>query len=555
MISATGKPILPFLGFRCGEVLFAVSILVFPAAVFGQNNPPAAPAPVPAGPAPSVDEMWNSLLQGATPAPVAKDPALTPPQIGGKVTSSDFVDHFYFEGRTDYFRYDTSFNNNNPTITGIINAPASSTFNPAGYPYSPVFQGGANRWETLVDMGTQGYGSDRLDTHFTLRQEQDLTTVNPGAPAENIIETFPNNRTYQVLQASVTIHGSPQDGYWCGLTTEIGRINVYGAEFASLDGAAVTLNRPRFKVTVYGGRRFTYFSEPGPRAIGGANIEFKIDPNSSFEYDGLWYILGSHDFSYRRRFGNSWLWYTDFRLVGGSAGHISTQIAYAPPAGKTTFRVNYFQELSSHDFAFDYTEVARDHDTYNDLVALQLGTLAPFSQFMIDAHRTISPRLRVGGSVWLRQLLDNTKDQSAFDTSFQDYRIGDQFFPLRKTEIFTEYHQRNSDRLAPFTSSTLDNISFSGETSIKDLTAQIRQTFGEGRFGLNGGVYYRRVNLQDQFYVENGLHQSGWLAGAWWKINSRQRLFFDYDLDNDFFLFTPDLKNSRALHVGMAWKY
>jgi hypothetical protein len=545
----------PIFGQRRMKIVFAAATVALFPTLWGQDSKPAAPAAA-SVPTPSVDDMWNGLLQGsATPAPSLKDPALTPPQIGGKETPADFVDHFYLEGRTDYFHYDTSFNSGTPTVTGIINAPPSDVFSPAGYPYPSIFQGGANRWETLVDLGTNGYGSDRIDTHVTLRQEQDLTTVNPGAPAQNIVETFPNDRTYQVLEASVTIHGQPQDGYWSGLTMQIGRINIYGAELASLDGGAVTLNRPRFKITAYAGRRFTYFSEPGPRAIGGANIEFKLTPESSFEYDGLWYIKGSHTWAYRRRFRNTWLWYTDFRVVGGSPTHVSTQIAYAPASGNTSLRVNYFQELSQNEYFFDYTEIARDHDTYNFYPnALNLGPLAQFSQFMIDARRTLSPRIRLGGSIWIRQLL-NTKDQGPFDTSFQDYRVSSQIFPLRKTELFFEYHQRNSDRLSPDTSTTLDNVSIAGDTSIKDLTGEIRRSFGEGRFGLSGGVYYRRVSMQDQFFVENGLHQSGWVAGAWWKVNSRQRLFADYSLDNDFFLFTPDLKNSRALHIGMAWKY
>jgi hypothetical protein len=188
------------------------------------------------------------------------------------------------------------------------------------------------------------------------------------------------------------------------------------------------------------------------------------------------------------------------------------------------------------------------------LQALNIGPLAQYSQFMIDARRTLTARLRLGGSVWVRRLL-NEKDQGPFDTSFEDYRVNSQVFPLRKTEMFFEYHQRNSDRLSPLDSTTLDNISYAGETSVKDLSGEIRQSFGEGRFGLSGGAYYRRISLQDQFYILNGLHQAGWLAGAWWKISPRERLFVDYDLDNDFFLFTPDLKNSRALHVGMAWKY
>jgi hypothetical protein len=529
--------------------LALVLILAAPCSLFAQ----AAKTPAPTGPVPSVDAMWNEVLQGSS-APATPDPALNPTQLGGKETAANFRDHFYMEGRTDYYRYDTSFNSGVPTITGIIDAPFTDVFNPAGYPYPSIFQSGANRWETLLDLGTQGWGSDRVNTHVTLRQEQDLTHVNPGAPAQNIIETFPGNRSYQVLNASVQIHGKPGDGYWSGLSAEIGRINVYGAELASLDGVAVTLSRPRFDVTAYAGRRFTYFSEPDQRAIGGANIAIKLGPDMSFEYDGLWYVKGSHNFGFRKRFGTALLWSTYFRVVGGSPVNFNTQVIYAPGDGKTTLRGSFYQELTAHEYFYDYTEVARDNDSFNVLPALNIGPLEPFSQFMIDARRTLTQRFRLGGSVWVRRLNDE-KDQGPFNTSFEDYRVSSQVFPLRKTEMFFEYHQRNSDRLSPSTSTTLDDISIAGETSVTDLTGEIRQSFGEGRFGLSGGVYYRRVSLQDQFYVLHGLHQSGWLAGAWWKVNSRARLFFDYNLDNDFFLFTPDLKNSRALHVGMAWKY
>jgi hypothetical protein len=183
-----------------------------------------------------------------------------------------------------------------------------------------------------------------------------------------------------------------------------------------------------------------------------------------------------------------------------------------------------------------------------------MGPIAEYSQFMIDAHRTVSSRLRLGGSVWVRRLLNN-QDQGPFDTSFEDYRVNGQVFPTRKTEVFLEYHQRNSDRLSPLNATSLSDITEAGETSVTDLTGEIRRSFGEGRFGLSGGVYYRRISMQDQFYYLNGLHQSGWLAGAWWKLDSHARLFADYDLDNDFFLFMPDLKNSRALHAGVSWKY
>ena len=522
--------------------------LGLPGTVSAQAAKPAAP---------SVDDLWNSLLTGA-PAPASgpaiSDPALTPPQAGGKETSANFPDHFFFESRTDYFGYATSFNSGVPTVTGIINAPNTGVANLNGYPYPPIFQTGSNRIETLIDLGTRGWLSDRIDTHFTLRQEQDLSTVNAGAAAENMIETFPGNREYQILTGFIEIHGKPGDGYWSGYDVQIGRMNIYGAELASLDGASLSLNRPWFSITLYGGRRFTYYSDPAQRGIGGVNLALKLSPDMTLEYDGLWYVKGTNGLSFRKRFGSAWLWNSYFRMVGGSPVDFNTQVMFAPGSGKTSLRLGFFQKLSDKDYFYDYTELARDRDSYNALVGLNLGPIAEYSQFTIDAHRTVSSRLRLGGSVWVRRLLNN-QDQGPFDTSFEDYRVNGQIFPTRKTEVFMEYHQRNSDRLSPLNETSLGDIMESGETSVKDLTGEIRRSFGEGRFGLSGGVYYRRISMQDQFYYLNGLHQSGWLAGAWWKLDSHARLFADYDLDNDFFLFMPDLKNSRALHAGVTWKY
>ena len=118
-----------------------------------------------------------------------------------------------------------------------------------------------------------------------------------------------------------------------------------------------------------------------------------------------------------------------------------------------------------------------------------------------------------------------------------------------------EYHQRNSDRLNPATATTFADVQASGETSVKDITGELRRSFAEGRFGFSGGVYYRRISMQDQFYIIHGSHESGWLTDGWVKVDSHTKLYFDYNLDNDFFLFRPSIANSRILRVGAAWKY
>ena len=59
-------------------------------------------------------------------------------------------------------------------------------------------------------------------------------------------------------------------------------------------------------------------------------------------------------------------------------------------------------------------------------------------------------------------------------------------------------------------------------------------------------MYYRRIGMQDRFYYLNNLHQSGVLGSAWVKIDQHSRISLDYSLDNDFFLFVPDIKTLKC---------
>jgi len=217
-------------------------------------------------------------------------------------------------------------------------------------------------------------------------------------------------------------------------------------------------------------------------------------------------------------------------------------------------RLSFAQKLTSHDYFYDYTDAAQDRDPANSIARLYLGPLSPYTQVAVDARQSIVPRLSVGGAVWIRHLNDSGK-QGPFETSFEDYRVSAQIFPARKLETDFEYHQRNSDRLPPGPIGLFDDIQQSGETSIKDLVGQVRRSFGEGRVSLSGGAYYRRIDMQDRFFFIKGAHQTGWLAGAWLRLDQKTRLFFDYSLDNDYFIFRPSIANAQVLRVGMAWKY
>ena len=111
-----------------------------------------------------------------------------------------FCQSLVFESRTNYQRYLTDFTGS-PTTTGVFDTPNTGIFNPAGIPYPQAFQPGANRLYSFIDFGTRGYLSDRINTHFALRYDQDLTRVDTGSPAENSTETFAGNRGIELLDA------------------------------------------------------------------------------------------------------------------------------------------------------------------------------------------------------------------------------------------------------------------------------------------------------------------------------------------------------------------
>jgi hypothetical protein len=99
------------------------------------------------------------------------------------------------------------------------------------------------------------------------------------------------------------------------------------------------------------------------------------------------------------------------------------------------------------------------------------------------------------------------------------------------------------------------DVSAAGETRVQDFTLQLGRTFAEGRLSLKAGGFYRRINYQDRFFVENNLHERGLLADISIKLDARTRLYMNWDLDSSFFLFTPNIKDSQVFRLGMAWKY
>jgi hypothetical protein len=536
------------------QELLYVCLLALASVGASAQQPESKASPQPeAKPGENIAGAWDGLLQNALPQ-TKVDPTLEVPQNPfEKEAAGAFLSHFFFESRTEYWRTQTYFTGR-PTATSVINAAPGPVANPNGIPDPSVFQPSTNELYSFLNWGTRGWLSDRVNTNFSFRYWQDLTRVTDGSPALSIINTFGSNRRLELVSGYFDIIGRPADGAFAGATLRLGRQDVYGADLAALDGISFTTNRPKYSYTLYAGRRFTYFSDPDQRVVGGGSFAFHFGDNASLEYDALFYIKGTHIFTYRQRFGRAWLFSTYYKMIGSFPIDYSANAIWTPFDGKTMVRLGFFQKLTNKDYFYDYTINARDLDVHNPLLRLNLGPFSPYSQVVLDAQRTISSRLRLGGSVWVRRLNDST-DQGPFDTSFEDYRANAQVFPGRKFDISFEYHERNSDRSSTFSATLFDDVSTTGETKIRDLSAEVGRSFADGRLNFKAGGFYRLLNFQDRFFVLHDAHDKGVLGSAVVKLDQRTRAYVDYSLDTDFFIFRPSIQNTQVFRIGMAWRY
>lgn len=536
---------------RCASVIAPLFFLAGTNALAAvtQTDPPAE-AQANGG----IAAAWDNLLKDTIPQS-PPDAALTAVQNSYEASpAGDFLNHFFMDSRTEYLRAQTFFTGL-PTLTHVINAPPSPIINPVGIPYPPAFQSSTDVVYGFLNWGTRGWISDRVNSNFSFAYSQDLTHVTNASPQLSPIETFGSNRRLELVSGYIDINGRPTDGVFSGTGLRVGRQDVYGAELAEMDGASFTMDRPRYSWTVYAGRRFTYFSDPDQRAMGGGNLVIRLDENSSLEYDTFYYIRGTNLFRYRRAIGGTWLLAVGFRMVGSSPTDFNADALWSPTDGKTSLRVSFAQKITNRDYFYDYTFNARDFDLHNPLLRLNLAALHPHTQFVLDASRSINSRLRLGGSIWVRKLND-TQDTGPFDTSFQDYRAHAQVFPWNKTDLLFEYHIRNSDdRTSSVPPTLFDDLTATGETQVQDLTLELGRSFMDGRLSLRAGGFYRQLNFRDQFTVIKDARDKGVLGDASFNLDSRTRLYMNYGLDTDYAVFRPSIQNSQTFRFGMAWRY
>ena len=499
----------------------------------------------------TIEDAWNDLL-GDPAQQGAESLLVSVERPDPKSAARDFLDHFFYNTRSEYVHQQATFSGL-PTLTGVVDREPGPVADPGAIPFPGAFQPRSDHVYSSMNWGTRGWLSPRINTNFSLRYRQDLSALDIGSPARTVVNTFSRNRLFELTTGVVELNGLTRRGTLADSTLRLGRQNIYGAEMATVDGFSFALDRPKYSVSLFGGRRFTYYSNPRQRAIGGGSLGFRLPGGGSFEYQGLFYVKGIHRFVFHQTLEPSWMVGARFKSVGSRPVDFGAHLSYLPADGRTGARFSFAQKLSQHDFIYDYTFRVRDRDSFNRLSRLNFGAISPHRQFSVEAHRQILRVARLGGALWVRRL-NQESDAGPFDTSFEDYRTHLKLFPLRRTSLLLEFHHRRTDRPSPLGAEGFDDVGNAGETRIRDISLEVSRSFGEDRLGLTFGGYHREIDLQNRFFFIDKAHALGAIGGAYFRLDHRTRLYFRYGLDEDFTLFRPSLQRFQTYRMGLDWR-
>ena len=421
---------------------------------------------------------------------------------------------------------------------------------------------------TLKDIAM---GRLRLDLQASLRYSADLDGTTAASPFIGIRDAFVGRHVFEPLTAFGDLKGLSPDDWSTKLSLRVGRQYVYGATPLRVDGATLKIDNPRFSLDLFGGRRVSFYSDPGERAVGGENFVFRASENTTIRYDFAHYIDNVHTLEVRHLIGESWIFNGSLFFINADPVDLNLGATYMSPGARTRVTMNFLQKLTSNDFIYDQTfrAVARNPENqfqfrffplppngqlFDAAGRLNLGRINPYTQFYVDAYRNLTSKFGVGGTVWLRKV-NSSEDEGAFDNSFQEFHVNADYYPSSAFEAGTEYRYRHLSRANPNQEVTFDDIHLEGEKTFHEVYANAAYHLLNSRLTFEGGLFYRRFDTQSRLISLNGMDTISYSAGIKWRLARDYKLALEYGFDRELAFLNPDIDNTQSFRVRFEWRF
>ncbi len=509
-----------------------------------------------AAPAADISDRWDSIVSGDSvqpePAKAASAERDRQPSSGW----SDFGEQLFFRLSVDYTHNWVSFTGR-PTLWFLGNQGAPFTVNADGtINYPEAFEDNDDRLYTRLTFGTKGFGSDRVNTYFSVVSYNDLDGTSSGSPFISYLDSYDGRSRLSLVNAYVELNGiGGESGFFSHGNLRVGRqyVHSYSNELYPLgasvmDGANVDFRNERFNIGGFVGARSDIFSSPVSRFITGFNFGAALGDKAYFNYDMLYYADSViQNFTIEPRWASRLGLQGFFRMVENHPVDVGVRTAYA--GDKWSFHVNVTDRVSDNDYRYDIWGRSNGDNPSNVVPRLYFTGTQPSFRLSADGNRRVTSWLSLGGRFWLYQLHDETEDTDGFESSFRDYSGNAVIEPAENWEIIGEYRYRDLDRGSPLGAEFFDDIEHAGETNYQEFTGSVGYR-SNSRLKAEVGVYYRLFDLQNRLTIIDDSKTNGVFANVFWRINRNVNFRVLYGTDNDYAVFNPDINRQSGLRIG-----
>lgn len=416
-----------------------------------------------------------------------------------------------------------------------------------------------------------GIGRFRMDTQVSLRYSADLDGSTEASPFLGIRDNFGGRHIFEPLTFFADLKGLAPEDWSTKLSLRVGRQYMYGATPLRVDGATLSIDHPKFSLDLFGGRRATFYSDPGERAVVGENFLFRAGENTTIRFDFAHYIDNVHTLEVRHLVGESWILNGSLFSIDADPVDLNLGATYMSPGARTRVTMNFLQKLTDNDFIYDQSYRAMSRNPGNQFRfrffplpptgqlfdaagRLNLGRIDPYTQFYVDAYRNLTSKFGVGGTVWLRKV-NSRADEGPFDNSFQELRVNADYYPSSAFEVGTEYRYRHLSREDAEKATLFDDIGREGEKIFHEVYANAAYHLPNSRLTFEGGLFYRRFDTQSRLISLNGMDTIGYSAGVKWRVARDYRVSLEYGFDRELAFLNPDIDNTQSFRIRFEWRF
>jgi hypothetical protein len=492
-----------------------------------------------------IAEYWQRAYAEELEAAPAPPPAL-PPRFGdhGGPTNVVQLGATYTHQAADF--------TGKPTRGFVVDDRPPLTATPRGFAFPPAFERRNDRLEAYLAAGTRGFGDPRVNTYASAITQHDLDGTPAGSPFQGLLDAFAHGQRTELLNAYIELSGFGT-GAVARSSLRLGRQFVldYAPDLLgspTIDGASLAYRDPGLALSLFSGRRVSFYGERDSDVVAGAIASVQLLPQTSAG-GNYFYISSAHRYAVNltHQIGQvqagAFVTFRNRQPIDGGL-----QAGYAPAAGPWILRGKLVRRLTDEDFTFD---VFGERESGS---RLSLFRIRPATQLTLDADYQVDPRFSLGGGVAARAV---DRGEAPFDNAFVEVAARAVWTPWPGWDTLVQYRFRHVERGSlseVIRADRFDDIGRAGETLYHEVNGEIYARLAQ-RFGVRLGGYFGLFNTRSRLAEVNGVIRAGGYAQGRIQVHRAAEVMVEYGVDRGDRKFNPDIAVVHSVRAGFHVYY